>query len=1273
MRAYLIAACVALCLCAPGMASAAPAQANPTDIENVLKTLKAPQTTEHPRFYKTDEGFFRYLAAPPGAHFAVGSSVAKASDPEAAAKEFLSYHGGAFGVVSPRGAYTTNRVKSDSGRNYVRLQQTYNGIDVFAAQMSIQLDSANGIVCVLSDILRDTTPLDNGNVNISPTLSIDAAAQKAIAWAAAEYRVNPSGLDTNIPDRVIFDPTVVGATGPVTVAWMVTVAGTSEKPVREKVFVDGHSGEVLFHYSLIMEARRRLIYDANNASLRLGTLVRSEGDPVCGIADADKAYDYLGDIYDFYYTVHGRDSIDGHGLNMQATTRFCDYYDYCPWPNAMWMPKEDADQLPDYYAPDHMYFGQGMVVDDIAAHEMTHGVTSYESNLIYAYQSGAINESFSDMWGEFVDMTNGKGTDTEAAKWLMGEDSPYGAGRSMKDPTEFGDPDRLRSPLYYNGTGDNGGVHINSGVINKLCYLLVQGDNFNGQSVTPLDTNFEESIKKGAKLFYEMQTNLLTPASDFYDFYYLLGQASVNLGYSFSERLNIQAAAKAVEIAPETDADRLKLFRAIPTYDLSGRPVIALYWKNPASTNFRQVILVRSTGGFVEDPSEGAEIFRGTAEKFLDTAVRLGTQYFYTIFVDLKTGFPTMMFAKATAGGTVADFLSEAFDGGTSLTSNPFDLNFSQILFSPTGPPEADLGESGSSDYSAYSVTLRRNVNKLPVAREDEDGAAYNLNLTDDGQVSAGLGTPFPFFGKLYRQIVLAANGYLTFERFYSYSDDNFPSMASHFSSPRISFLFSDLDPSGGGEVWLRSLDDRIAITFENVHEWQSYVYPPAYNPNTVQLELFISGHIRITWLGITAKDIVVGLSDGQGIPTDPALIFSNVRSVPISTDFTRYSYSPTALSIEPIAIQAVNAGELINFDVKTVVPSGLGTPTLTAEWDGPIGVPFVDYADGTGKFRWLTEVRDSGTYTLRIHAALGSLEAYQDVALWVGVTTALPVATDLRLRTDNPIEDPRRNRVIPPETSLTAEYTYSHPMALEQPSVFGEGNTLISWFRNNQMVASMSNVFTVPATYLRPGQTWFFTITPVTLGGLTGKTYQSPFVTVVALPQILNVALPADLPSNVQPEQLPLAGLPSAAGPSTGGTTVVLLGERLSNAISVTIGGIEVQSIHEVSDYWLEVVTPAHIPSLIVGGVPIAEDVVITTTNGTGILRNAFTFTDSGQPVDKADINLDGRVDAVDIQIVINTVLARCKSAADTDVNRDGRINAADIQAVINAALMQR
>ena len=186
----------------------------------------------------------------------------------------------------------------------------------------------------------------------------------------------------------------------------------------------------------------------------------------------------------------------------------------------------------------------------MVGHELTHGVTDYTSNLFYYYQSGAINESFSDLWGEFIDLTNGSGTDTDAVKWKLGEDLPSSSGiiRDMKYPTLYSDPDKMTSAYYDYDTdfSDNGGVHTNSGINNKAVYLMTDGDTFNGKTVTGL------GITKVAKIYYEAQAHLLTSGSNYYDLYQYLYQACLTLvdtsGITSDDCLEVRDATDAVEM-----------------------------------------------------------------------------------------------------------------------------------------------------------------------------------------------------------------------------------------------------------------------------------------------------------------------------------------------------------------------------------------------------------------------------------------------------------------------------------------------------------------------------------------------------------------------------------------------------------------------------------------------------------------------------------------------------------------------------------------------------
>lgn len=1251
--AWLFAAC-ALSAFAACMAQAA--QVDPSDLDSLYNTLQAGQSSEPLRKWQTDDGFLRFLGAPPETYFAT-SQTAKSSTPEAVAQAFLAAHPGVFTTRSASQSYVVDRVNTSvATRSYVRLQQAYRNIPVFGGQLVVQTHGTEGVTCVLSDVLRDLSPLDEGTISITPSVGENAAQEAAIQYMIREYDGIPSDYAVETPQRVIFDPAIFDLEGAPVVAWRLAIMSSASPIASEVLLLNGATGEVVFHYPLVYEAKLRSIYDADN-TYTLGTLVRSEGDPVCNIADADLAYDYLGDTYDFYYNEHNRDSLDDNGAELVATVRSC-YYG-CPMENAMFSS---------YYG--RMFFGDGYVTDDVAAHELTHGVTDAESQLIYEGQSGAINEAFSDIWGEFVDLTNGKGTDTAAVRWLIGEDLPGGPIRNMKDPTEYGNPDRVGSPLYWTSSSDNYGVHSNSGIINKLCYLLTDGDTFNGQTITGL------GIDRVARLFYELQTSLLPMAASFSDLYLCLGQATVNQDYTFDERLNVRAAGQAVEIAPATGDEEIAGFRAIPTTDTYGRAVVALTWTNPSSEYFRRVILVRSASGFVQNPTDGTRLYQGTNEKFLDIGVAKGTKYYYSLFSDTDYGFPDRATTSATAGAAPPDFLTEAFEANptsASTVASPIDLAYSQITYWPVGAATGDFGGPSLSDYANYEATIQHNVYTLPVPWEDEDGTAQTLSYNADMVYYWTFSAPFAFFGQNYSSLYVGANGYIAFEDVATGTTANSEvSLASHFSVPRISFLFSHFMPTAGGHIWARGTWDRFVVTFENLQEVDAVGTATGGVPNTVQVEIFHSGHIRVTYLGLGVENAVVGLSDGMGTPIDPATVFEGVRSVNVHSDLSALGRSLSTMALEPIAAQYVEPGELLSFKVTVDLPSGTtGTPTLLAEWDGDGAVPFADNGDGTGTFEWQTTALDMDQiFTVRFTATFGTMETYQDVTLLIGVDTTLPEAVDLRLSSGDPVEDPTRSRTVNMELPLYAEYTYSHPLAVTEPADYAEGESSIMWFRNNLYVSTFTNQTTIPPTAFKTEDRWFFVVTPATASGLVGMPRMSPVVTVLALPYLQNVALTADVPDEVSSYQLPLTGLPAAVGSSAGGTAVVLLGKHLTDPLSVTVGGIEATTVTAISDSRIEIVTPAHVASSEVAGVRIPEDIKVTTEYGSGTARESFTYVPAGVTITKADVNLDGVVNAVDIQLVINAVLQKAASSVDADVNRDGVVNAADIQIAVNEAL---
>jgi len=225
--------------------------------------------------------------------------------------------------------------------------------------------------------------------------------------------------------------------------------------------------------------RVRKVYDAQNTSVLPGTLVRSEGEGPTGDAAVDEAYVGSGATHDLYAQDFGRNSIDNRGMEIKSTVHFMEGYDNAFWNGEQMVYGDGDEDLPE----EERLFNRFTVAIDIIAHELSHGVTQYEANLVYRNQSGAMNESFSDVFGSMVKQRFNDQR-SEEADWLIGEglftSNVNAMGiRSMKDPgTAYDDPLLGKDPQpghmdqFVETTADNGGVHINSGIPNRAFYQV---------------------------------------------------------------------------------------------------------------------------------------------------------------------------------------------------------------------------------------------------------------------------------------------------------------------------------------------------------------------------------------------------------------------------------------------------------------------------------------------------------------------------------------------------------------------------------------------------------------------------------------------------------------------------------------------------------------------------------------------------------------------------------------------------------------------------------
>jgi len=392
------------------------------------------------------------------------------------------------------------------------------------------------------------------------------SADRTLPW---DLQCEPGGR------LLVYDPAVVGNEGPAVVVWEVAVYGSlGDQPVFCGAFVDARSGDIRFVRSYLATAMDRIIYDnANDDDDTVGSVVRSDGceaplencdvptgsqypDPINGYtngteyAQADDLWDVVRATYEFYADEHGRASYDDADSAIHVHARACaDIFYDCPFENAAWT----GDQVLALWLlwdgqGNQIMIGDDFVADDIVAHEFTPGVTQFESGLEYtATHAGALNESFSDIWGELIDQSDSTvGDDSAIVKWKIGEDLPNGAIRDMAYPTTYEDPDRLGSAYWYSGSDIQMYTHTNSGVGNKLCFLLTDGGRFSNYGIEAL------GVATVADLFYWVQTNWLGQQSDYYDLYFGLREAATALDLSEDDFNNLLTACKAVQIAPQS-------------------------------------------------------------------------------------------------------------------------------------------------------------------------------------------------------------------------------------------------------------------------------------------------------------------------------------------------------------------------------------------------------------------------------------------------------------------------------------------------------------------------------------------------------------------------------------------------------------------------------------------------------------------------------------------------------------------------------------------------
>jgi Zn-dependent metalloprotease len=500
-----LAVAVLMVLIVPPAASGSDPTAGASWAAEGLKIIRNPAT-----------GTVQFLRSKQGLESGSNEFVLR-NNPNRAARIFLRRHLKLLGMPSADRELVFKRKAKDAiGMTHVRLKQVHRGVPVYGAEVVVHYAPGGKKVRAVNG-----TFIPYLAINTQPTLDSDTAIaivreiqETGELWEEPELRIYSGHID----------PAVWGNH----LTWLVRIYDEAE-PSRNLYVVDAHTGEVLTTYDELTDARNRIISDAQNTETN-GIIVREEGDPPTGDNDTDEAYDYLGATYDYFFGQHGRDSYNDAGAALRATVHY------------------GVNENNAYWNGLRMIFGDGFTTDDVTAHELTHAVTQFTANLIYLNQSGALNESYSDIFGEIVDLDYALGNDAGDQDYLMGEDLPIGAIRDMSNPPLFGDPDKVSDYRCKDPIDDNGGVHTNSGIPNKAAYLMAEGGSHNGRNVTGIGR-----VKMGL-IQYRALSVYLVASSGLVDNYNALNQACDDLyGSGSFECQQVDAALLAVEMNTDPD------------------------------------------------------------------------------------------------------------------------------------------------------------------------------------------------------------------------------------------------------------------------------------------------------------------------------------------------------------------------------------------------------------------------------------------------------------------------------------------------------------------------------------------------------------------------------------------------------------------------------------------------------------------------------------------------------------------------------------------------
>jgi len=451
------------------------------------------------------------------------------------------------------------------GFTHINLQQTLNGLPIEGKIMVVHYNKEGIVTAINGDV-------ENKISTVTKLGSKSISKEEAIKNALKE--ISYTKLNKTKADKVIYikDNSAyevykvnVGCVEPMIGEWNIYVEAYSGKIIKKEdrmrqegpVTGTGYGADgtvkplnlYLSGTTYQMKDTTKpmtgqvITYTANHTQTEQYQLVTNTSS-VFNSEDYKAAVDahyFGGVVYDFYKNLFNRNSIDGNGMSIISTVHYGSSYNNAGWGNDQIVYGDGDGSRFTYLSGDL----------DVIGHEMTHGVTDKTANLTYEFQSGALNESMSDMLGVLIEtydkynVKNGGAWTFDTADWVVGDEiytpgTPGDALRSLVNPTLYNQPAHMDNYRVLPNTqdGDWGGVHINSGIPNKAGYLTVQAI----------------GCEKTANIWYRALTTYMTASTDFLGARNALVQAATDLyGANGAEVTAINNGFDAVGVIPFND------------------------------------------------------------------------------------------------------------------------------------------------------------------------------------------------------------------------------------------------------------------------------------------------------------------------------------------------------------------------------------------------------------------------------------------------------------------------------------------------------------------------------------------------------------------------------------------------------------------------------------------------------------------------------------------------------------------------------------------------